>query len=324
MQRQQYRNMDDIMTEKTWKQFQRWRTERKVRLQHKDYSFAVPHVEPDMQRLMTNRTDTTATWIGHSTFLLQMGSLNMATDPIWASTMAMQKRLTEPGIPIEQMPPIDVILISHSHYDHLHLKSLRQLANDNTLVIVPSGLRSKMKRKGFPNTIQLKWWESATIGDVRITFVPAQHWTRRTLTDTNRSHWGGYVFEHVDAKCDEVKETIYFAGDSGYFRGFSEIGERFAIDIAMLPIGAYEPEWFMGAQHVTPEEALQAFIDVKAKLMLPMHYGAFKLADDTPKEAIDRLLAERDRLGIDAEQIRLMALGETCDLKTAFCLQKGT
>ncbi|CAH8248042.1 MBL fold metallo-hydrolase [Paenibacillus melissococcoides] len=312
-----YTNMDNVSTEKAWKQFRRWRAERKVRLKQKDYSYVVPQVEPDLARLHANDGSLSITWIGHSTFLLQIGGLNIATDPVWAASMAMEKRLSPPGIPIDQMPPLDVILISHSHYDHLHMGSLRKLAGPRTLLVVPGGLKAKMVRKGFPQTIELEWWKELVIGSVRVTFVPAQHWTRRTLSDMNRSHWGGYVLERVEVEAVETgerppaKETVYFAGDSGYFRGFREIGRRFAIDVALMPIGAYEPEWFMSRQHVTPEEALQAFEGVGAKLMIPMHYGAFKLADDTPKEALDRLEAERLRRKLDESKVKLLALGET-------------
>lgn len=312
--KQPFNNMDDIMTEKPWRQFQRWRQDRQVRTQHKDYSFVVPSVHPDLDRLHSNRTETTFTWIGHSTFLLQMGGLNIVTDPVWASSMAFEKRLSKPGIAVEDMPPVDIILLSHSHYDHLHLKSLRQLAGKDTLLIVPAGLGVKMQRKGFICTEELNWWETLETGKVQITFVPAQHWTRRTLTDTNRSHWGGFVLEHRKDESANIDETIYFAGDSGYFRGFKEIGKRFDIDVALLPIGAYEPEWFMSAQHICPEEAIQVFLDLEAKVMIPMHYGTFKLADDTPREAMDRLLAERDQRGIPVEMLRFAALGEVLDM----------
>lgn len=355
-----YVNMDDVTTVKAWSQFRRWRDERKDRLKTKDYSYVVPNVEPDIAFLNANRTETTITWIGHSTFLLQIGGLNIVTDPVWAARMATQARLAPPGIPIEKMPPVDVVIISHSHFDHLHIRSLRKLTRPKTKVIVPDGLLRMMKRKGFSNVHELAWWEHLTIAKrVKITFVPAQHWTRRTLTDMNRSHWGGYVLEHVskDEKETErnaaadaseppeppepseppvsssikssellphkeeqgtVHETIYFAGDSGYFRGFELIGQRFRIDVALMPIGAYEPEWFMSQQHVTPEEALQAFEDVKAAKMIPMHYGAFKLADDTPKEALDRLEAERVKRGIAQERVCVLAHGETWSFAQAF------
>ncbi|RAP75599.1 MBL fold metallo-hydrolase [Paenibacillus montanisoli] len=273
----------------------------------KDYSYKVPNANPDLIYLHANAAEPSLTWIGHSTFLIQHSGLNIITDPIWAEQLAFQKRMSPPGLAIEDVPPIDVVLISHSHYDHLHLKSLQQLTGSKTL-LVPIGLADKLRRKGFSSIIELDWWHSATIGGVTFTFVPAQHWTRRTLTDTNKSHWGGFVVQSAQGP------TFYFAGDSGYFDGFKEIGRRFEIDIALMPIGAYEPEWFMGPQHVTPEEALQAFLDVRAKRFVPMHYGSYKLADDTPREALDRLEAEIGRLKLARGTVMLLPHGETVRL----------
>lgn len=341
MPKPRFQNIDNVPTDKTMKDFRQWRQERIMK--KKDYSFRVPNVQPELEYLRHNRTDSTVTWIGHSTFLIQYAGLNIVTDPVWAMRMAMNRRLSPPGIPLRDMPPIDVILISHSHYDHLHISSVRRLYGADTIIVVPAGLRRKMMRKGFTRVVELQWWEQLQVRGVKIAFVPAQHWTRRTLTDTNRSHWGGFVLEFAGrrpvseqqqlriasfnpketggpeesgdgAGKEEKLPTIHFVGDTGYFRGFREIGERFDIDVSLMPIGAYEPEWFMTSQHVTPEEALQGFLESKAGLMIPMHYGAFKLADDTPREALDRLEAERRRLGIGSESIRVLAHGETLRL----------
>lgn len=274
----------------------------------------IPNKTPELDYLHANREESTITWIGHSTFLIQYQGLNIVTDPVWAMRMGFQRRLAEPGIPIYQLPPIDVILISHSHYDHMHFASIRRIYTKDTTIIVPVGLGRKMRRKGFNNVHEMSWWERMRMREVDISFVPTQHWTRRTPFDTNTSHWGGYVLEPVPSKAEKKPPVIYFAGDSGYFRGFVEIGERYHIDVALLPIGAYEPEWFMTSQHTTPEEALQAFVDVKAKLMIPMHYGTFRLADDTAQEALDRLEKERVRLGFSEESIRLLHHGETLRL----------
>ena len=285
-----FENLDPTATIKSFKELRQWRRERAVKMKNKDYSFAVPMAKPDHAYLNDNTSQPSLTWIGHSTFLIQHSGLNIITDPVWAEQMGFQKRLVSPGLPIADVPPIDVVLISHSHYDHLHIGSLRQLSGGKTL-IVPVGLADKMRSKGFSSVIELDWWESAVISGVKFTFVPSQHWTRRTLLDTNRSHWGGYIIEAsneyeamksaAQASISEWNETkslsvqnnvqarpvvgasptIYFAGDSGYFDGFKQIGQTFRIDIALMPIGAYEPEWFMGPQHVTPEQALQAFID---------------------------------------------------------------
>lgn len=279
-------------------------------------------------------------------------------------TNGFSKRLSPPGIPIQDVPPIDIVLISHSHYDHLNISSLRQLAGAKQ-ILVPAGLSAKLRLRGFTNVQELNWWEAVTVRGVKFTFVPSQHWARRNPWDTNLSHWGGFVMEvqqstiensgeHVPSKeqaeaalspyreaaissyglKETIKQTkdlvsakklshvaerpivsasptIYFAGDSGYFDGFKEIGSRFRIDVTLMPIGAYEPEWFMGPQHVTPEEALQAFEDTCAGWFVPMHYGAFKLADDTPREALDRLEAERCRRTIKEDRIVILPHGET-------------
>lgn len=360
MRRGRFTNLDYVYTEKTLTHFKRWRQERSRKLKAKDYSYVVPNVKPDPTYLLHNRTEPSMTWIGHSTFLIQHSGLNIVTDPVWSGQLGLERRLTPPGIPMEQMPPVDVVLISHSHYDHLSVTSLRRLTGPKKL-LVPAGLKQKLQLKGFMRVEELAWWQSVVIDGVKFTFVPAQHWTRRTPWDMNRSHWGGWVIEPAapkaadaaagmgaesadrpaaepgtdakrrddpngrpDAAASDLPRrpiiaadgapTIYFAGDSGYFRGFADIGERFAIDVAMMPIGAYEPEWFMGPQHVSPEEALQAFADTDAGWFVPMHYSAFKLADDTPREALDRLEAERRKRGIPDERIIRLYHGETWKL----------
>lgn len=360
-----FSNQNEVVQQNSYKQFQRWRQERVRKLKTKDYSYRVPNVEPDIAFLKDNTELPSITWIGHSTFLIQIAGLNIITDPVWAGQMAFQKRLAPPGIPIEQMPPIDVILISHSHYDHLNISSIRRLSGPKQM-IVPAGLSTKLKLKGFARVKELHWWESMRVGEAKFTFVPSQHWTRRNPWDTNSSHWGGWIIEKSAAAskarrrlreaanreqsglsgtdsgplyeaqsgrreiaaafspCGDGGEggrplvctdpTIYFAGDSGYFAGFKEIGRRFDIDVALMPIGAYEPEWFMGPQHVTPEESLQAFEDTGAKWFVPMHYGAFKLADDTPQEALERLEAERCRRKLAESRIVVLPHGETWKL----------
>jgi L-ascorbate metabolism protein UlaG (beta-lactamase superfamily) len=346
-------NIDPIEQHTSFKQFNRWRQERIGKVRRKDYSYTVPCAQPDIEYLENNRKFPSITWIGHSTFLIQIGGMNIITDPVWASQMAFQKRLTPPGIALDDVPPIDVVLISHSHYDHLSIQTLRRLIGPRML-IVPAGLGAKLRKKGFINVKELHWWESISLHGIRFTFVPSQHSTRRNPWDTNSSHWGGFVIEQsasrsgklighdggkmkpqsasaasrAASRLDEQQPapaapfdcsqpyvgespTIYFAGDSGYFQGFKEIGRRFPIDVALLPIGAYEPEWFMGPQHTTPEQALQAFVDTRAAWFVPMHYGTFKLADDTPREALDRLETNRRKRNIEKERIIALPIGQT-------------
>lgn len=346
MRRLRFQNSDPVQTAKTMAQFKRWRQERQRKVKHKDYSYVVPNTAPDLTYIDHNGTEPSVTWIGHSTFLIQHSGLNIVTDPVWAAKMAMNKRMAPPGIEITDMPPIDIVLVSHSHYDHLNIASLRRLTGSK-LLLVPAGLRAKLRLKGFMRVKEFHWWESITVRGVRFTFVPSQHSTRRTPWDMNKSHWGGWIIEPdpeaaksaredkrqqaaisalAVAKSEQIeavpsdspqrpvvgdKPVLYFAGDSGYFRGFEEIGRRFAIDVTLMPIGAYEPEWFMAPQHVSPEEALQAFLDTGARWFVPMHYSCFKLADDTPREALDRLEKGRCQLSIDEERLVLLSHGET-------------
>ncbi|WP_338554836.1 MBL fold metallo-hydrolase [Paenibacillus sp. KS-LC4] len=371
MKPRRFENQQQVQQHNSFKQFQRWRSERSNKIKSKDYSYTVPNVAPDLHYLHHNRKHPSVTWVGHSTFLIQMAGLNIVTDPVWSGNMAFEKRLAPPGIPISDMPPVDVVLISHSHYDHLNINSLRKLGGGKQ-ILVPAGLASKLKLKGFRRIKELHWWESVHIHGVKFTFVPSQHWTRRNPWDMNSSHWGGWVMEpyaampsrsgdhsheqaqlhglggsasvaerkqqtvgapnaastaakaaeevdrlghtdgagHAARPIAGIAPTVYFAGDSGYFPGFKDIGRKFQIDVALMPIGAYEPEWFMGPQHVTPEQSLQAFEDVEARFFVPMHYGAFKLADDTPREALDRLEACRDSRCIEKERIVVLPHGE--------------
>ncbi|MEK3663922.1 MBL fold metallo-hydrolase [Paenibacillus sp. FSL F4-0236] len=309
MPKTRYHNVDNVSTDKSLKEFRQWREER--RRKKKDYSYVVPNTPPRLSYLSENRLESTITWIGHSTFFLQYEGMNIITDPIWARRLGFEKRLGQPGIPLSEVPPIDLILISHSHYDHLHIASIRKLYRAGTTLVVPVGLKRKMLRKGFHNCVEMEWWQEIKLGKIKLSFVPTQHWTRRTPWDTNTSHWGGYILEPADSGNQKSSPNLYFAGDSGYFPGFKEIGSRYKIDIALMPIGAYEPEWFMTSQHVNPEEAVQAFLDVGAETMIPMHYGTFRLADDTAREALDRMENARVKHAISDERIRILGYGET-------------
>jgi len=299
-----FHNLDNITLTVTFLDFLRWRRDRRGKV--KDLTFRVETAKTkEIAFLKENRERSSLTWIGHATFLLQLRGLNILTDPIWARRLGFAKRLVSPGMSLTELPEIDVVLISHNHYDHLEYPTLRKLPG-NPVFLIPQGLASQFRAKSLQNFREFQWWQDISIKGVVFTFVPAQHWSKRTLWDTNQSLWGGWVITVFDKE-----RSIYFVGDSGYFRGFKEIGTRFSIDAILAPIGCYAPEWFMNIQHVTPEEAVKAYTDVDARLFIPMHFEAFLLGDDTPGEALGRLQAEWERLALPEENLKLLNLGET-------------
>jgi L-ascorbate metabolism protein UlaG (beta-lactamase superfamily) len=304
MAKKRYENLDDVSNKKTFKELIRWMKERRAKT--KDLVTQIPHIdEKEVDKLQSNRNLNSLTWIGHSTFFVQLNGLNILTDPVWARRMGTGKRLTSPGIELKEMPDIDIILISHGHYDHLDFATIKKVKGD-PVFYVPHGLRSAFLRRGYKNVIEANWWDSFNEQGVTMHFVPAQHWTKRTITDTNTSHWGGWVLNPGTSG-----ESIYFVGDTGYFRGFKEIAEKLSPKIILMPIGAYEPEWFMRDSHINPEDAVKAFAEMNGELFIPMHYGAYRLADDTGPEARERLLAEWERMNMEERKLKMLDIGET-------------
>jgi L-ascorbate metabolism protein UlaG (beta-lactamase superfamily) len=239
-------------------------------------------------------------YIGHATLLMRLGGLNVLTDPVFFD-LPGYGRLTDPGATIEQLPPIDVVIISHNHLDHMQWSSLGRLPPE-ALFIVPRGLAGFFERRQR-RVLALDWWESTTVRDAHITFVPAQHWSRRALTDENRSLWGGYVVEADGA-------SVYFAGDTGMFDGFESIGRKFAIDLAALPIGAYAPRYIMSMQHMDPVDALDALVKLGTPKLLPIHWGAYRLSDEPLGEPPAWLLQLADGRGL-LDKIALQPVGGT-------------
>lgn len=275
-----YSNLNNVDNKKSFKDMRKWMKERKSKV--KDLTVNNPQAANKIiTEVRENRTKTSYTWIGHSTFLIQLNGLNILTDPVWAKRMGFQKRLTDPGMALSELPEIDMVVISHGHYDHLDFPTLKKLKG-NPQYFVPIGLGSLFRKKGYDRVKEMNWWDHTEFEGIQLHFVPAQHWTRRTLTDINTSHWGGWVFQTPE-------ETLYFVGDTGYFPAFKEIGDRFTIDTVFMPIGAYEPEWFMKVSHISPEDSVTAFKELNAEVFVPMHYGAYRLADDTGPEALERL-----------------------------------
>ena len=245
------------------------------------------------------------TWVGHATFVVQMGGATILTDPVWSRRIpGVRERLTPPGIPLEAVGPIDAVVISHNHYDHLDAPTIRQIPRD-TPIFVPAMLGSWFRRRGFRTVVELDWWESVRLGDVRLDFVPSHHWSRRSFTDTCKSLWGGWMLRTDD-------RTVYFAGDTGYGHWFAEIATRYpGIDLALLPIGAYEPNWFMKPVHLNPSEAVQACVDLGAPAMATMHWGTFALSAEPLLEPPAKAAAAWADAGRPRKDLWDLAVGES-------------
>ena len=238
------------------------------------------------------------TWIGHASFLIQFTDLNVLVDPNFANWLFLLKRLKRSGLKIEDLPPIDVVLLTHAHFDHFHKPTLRRLPAPK-IGVMPWGVGDLAKNLGFARVIELEWWESFIQHEWKVTLTPGQHWGARTLHDKHRGY-GGFVLEHQGRR-------IYHAGDSAYFDGFKEIGQRLAPDVALLPIGAYHPETFRKV-HMGPDEAVDAFKDLKSQWLVPMHYGTFKLSFEDMDEP-PRWLSELAHAHGISQQVRILEEG---------------
>ncbi|MEU7550748.1 MBL fold metallo-hydrolase [Streptomyces sp. NPDC044571] len=256
-----------------------------------------------------------ATWAGHASWVLRVGGLTVLTDPVWSRRiLGTPARMTPVGVRWEDLPPVDAVVISHNHYDHLDAPTLRRLPR-HTALFVPAGLARWCRRRGFTRVTELDWWESAELGGVRFEFVPAHHWSKRSLIDTCRTLWGGWVLTDVRAAGGPEPRKVYFAGDTGYGHWFGQIGRRHpGIDLALLPIGAYAPRWWLSDVHADPEEAVQACRDVGARRMAPMHWGTFVLSAEPVTEPLERVRAAWSRAGLAREDLWDLPIGasRTC------------
>jgi L-ascorbate metabolism protein UlaG (beta-lactamase superfamily) len=228
------------------------------------------------------------TWIGHASFLVQFTDLNVLIDPNFANWLFLLKRLKRSGLKIKHLPPIDLVLLTHAHFDHFHKPTLRRLPHPK-IGVMPWGVSDLAWDLGFERVVEMDWWESFSQRGWKVTFVPSNHWGARTLRDHHRGY-GGFVLEHQG-------RSIYHAGDSAYFDGFKQIGKICKPEIALLPIGAYHPASFRKV-HMGPDEAIKVFKDLKAKTLVPMHYGSFRLSfeelDEPPRWL--RHLADKEGL----------------------------
>lgn len=275
-----------------------------------------PLIEPDVAFLKANRTETTLTWVGHSTFLWQYQGLNLITDPHLTQRASPvnflgPERLVEPGLALRDLPEIDIVVISHNHYDHLDRRTVKELVaqqpNNPPLFLVPLGLKRWFADIGITeNVVELDWWQHHDVGDWKLHAVPVQHWSRRALFDTNQTLWAGWVVEAPG-------QRLFFAGDTGYSQDFADIGRRFgSMDLSLIPIGAYAPRWFMKDMHANPEEAVQIHLDVGSKFSIGMHWGTFlNLTDEPllePPQRLQEVMVERE---LDPKGFVTLQHGET-------------
>ena len=254
----------------------------------------------------------TVTWVGHATLLVQMDHVTFLTDPIWSEraspvSWAGPSRWVKAGVAIEDLPPIDFVVISHNHYDHLDVETLTALASRNpeTLFLVPLENAELLREHGVENVRELDWGQSIEIGEVEVHCLPSKHWSRRGVSDENKSLWAAWAVVGPERR-------FYFAGDTGYFDGFAATGAVYGpFDLAAVPIGAYEPAAIMHDSHMNPEEAVDAGLDLRAERLVGMHFGTFRLTNEPMDEPPVRFRAAAQAAGLAKENVWVLRIGET-------------
>jgi L-ascorbate metabolism protein UlaG (beta-lactamase superfamily) len=259
-----------------------------------------------------------ATFINHASFLIQINGFNLLTDPVYSDrvgpwNLGGPRRTRPPGVPFDQLPRIDCVLLSHNHYDHLDIATLRRLQQKSDPLFVTSlGNERFLRRKGFRMVAELDWWEAHAVREtLKVELTPAQHFSSRHCFDRDQTLWGGFSITSGDRR-------VYFVGDSGYGEHFKEIGARLApVDLALIPIGAYEPRWFMQYAHVNPDEAVQIHLDVRPRLSVGMHFGTFQLTDEPLDEPPRKLREALQTREVPAENFIVPEFGQTIVLPPA-------
>jgi N-acyl-phosphatidylethanolamine-hydrolysing phospholipase D len=294
--------------------FLKWRWNRLWKNTQRPEKYHFPLARNDPAFLKTNHEKITLTWIGHATVLLQLAGRNILTDPHFSKRAspvqwAGPQRVVPPGISLEDLPPIHIVVISHDHYDSLDKQTIIRLrkrkGGEQTLFLVPLGLRGWFNRLGISRVIELDWWDQHEQGPLRIVAVPVQHWSKRGLFTRNKTLWAGWVI-----LTDNFR--FFFVGDTGYSPLFREIGRKLGpFDLTAIPIGAYEPRWFMADHHITPEESLQIHQDVGSEKSVAIHWGTFILTDEPLDEPPKRLHRARREKRFLEEDFLILKHGET-------------
>ena len=301
-------NQTSFDSERSFGDFLKWRLTRKE-------PKAVQIETSDQWKQLGEQSKNYAVWIGHSTYLLNNGDLTIVTDPVFSKraspfSWAGPKRLIAPAISLEELPDIDVITVSHNHYDHLDIASLKTLykLNPKALFLVSKGDMDLLVRSGIKNVTEFLWWENIEVKNTLFTFTPNQHWSARGFRDRNKSLWGGWFMRSSN-------HTIYHAGDTGYSDDFKETRSRLGSpDFAIIPIGGYNPRWFMNYHHVNPSESIQIALDLGVSKSFGMHWGTFRLTDEDILEPAQLIDQELKKLNLADDFFRTVKPGEILPL----------
>ena len=280
----EYKNTNGKAIEKPFKDLVKWMNS------DVNPNLSSIEVSSEWKNINLNQDNDYIIWIGHSTFLIKKAGTVILTDPIFSDRASPFKnigpeRLIPPVIPLKELPRIDFVTVSHNHYDHLDINSLKKISelNPDAVFLVPAGDLKLLKKKRINNVYEFNWWETFKVEELTFTFTPVQHWSKRGLFDRNKSLWGGWYINFNDY-------GMYHAGDTGYSKDFIDTRLKLgAPKYAFIPIGAYDPEWFMAESHVNPEDAVQIMIDLEAEKAFGMHWGTFALTDEDTLEPPTRL-----------------------------------